>query len=290
MRRRPDTASTPTTKDRLARIRAKLGPRRLRAIAAWIARITESAARFIERIRTALLLISLFALVVVGLHVGCDRLDDQLFAIFNGVDAFFDEIATHVIEHVGEWFDASDESVAAVTYRAVDFVDVSAKTSMARFVALIAELAADAVTARYVFSFRKEDLLKTALDRRYFDDVAVLKIAGPLTVVCASLMGALSLSREIKVAVHGVLRSGVVASFAAVVVLVLVALRLAFPASMGAIACADRRAADRPGEDRAARRRRRLRGLDVALVPLPVALIAFHSTSILRALSALVSW
>jgi hypothetical protein len=293
--------SSITMRDRLARIRAQLTPARMRAAGQWVAEGADRFSGFLERVRTTFILIAFLALLVVGLHVGSDRLDDHLFIVINAIDSFFDTIMTWGIEKIGALFDASDDSITSLTYRACDLIDVEMKISIARFFALLVELAADVVIARFVFSFKKEDLSAEAVApriRRYFDESTILKIAGPITVALASLTGALALSREIRIAVHTIVRSiftnttiaGVLASLAAIATLALVAVRLMYPAILGALASADRSAGRPVHPSRYAERRRRMRGLAVALVPLPLALLAIMGTPILRAMRALWSW
>jgi hypothetical protein len=297
----PRGDSTATLRDRLARVRALLYPARVRAITHLLAEWGARLSRFVERSRHAVLITAFLALLVAGLHVGSDRLDDYLFVVINGIDALADGLMSFVIQKIGALFDASEDSIAALTGRAIDLVDLELKTSIARFLALVVELAADVIVGRFVFAFRMEDLALPAILprlRTYWEKSTALKVAGPMTVALAAVPGALSLSREVQVGVHALVRSGiesrtvagVSASIAAAVTLILIVARLAIPALIAAVACADRGAVSMRAAIKAPTRRRSLRGLAVALVPLPIAALAFIATPIVHALGALFSW
>src|SRR5215470_4035640 len=88
---------------------------------------------FLGRIRGLYFPLALFSVLAVGLHVGSDRVDDQLFVLFNAIDAALDTASTAFIKEVFTWFGASAQTIDAATFRAIDFIDLESKATAARF-------------------------------------------------------------------------------------------------------------------------------------------------------------
>src|SRR5437870_3481067 len=97
----------------------------------------------IVRVQRLFVPIAFFALIVVGLHVGSDRLDDHLFVALNAIDAWVDAALAFAIKTAGGWIGASEGAIDAAAFRAADFVDLETKITLAKIGALAVELAAD---------------------------------------------------------------------------------------------------------------------------------------------------
>lgn len=244
-----------------------------------------------------LLPLGLFSVLVVGLHVGSDRIDDHLFELFSLLDAGFDAAVIFLIREGGALVGLDARTISEWTYRAIELIDADEKTQMARTGALVVELAADFVLALPVFVHRREGtniLLLRDQARRIFRDPTLLKLSLPVAVLAAGLGGTISICREIQVLVHARIAHWSLApevlnflpAAAGFTALALVSWRILFPLLVGAIDYADRRAND----DRQAVvpvKKRRLRGLVTTFVALPVALVALFATPVLGTVRAL---
>jgi hypothetical protein len=253
-----------------------------------------SAGAFFGRV---LLPLGLFSVLVVGLHVGSDRLDDHLFELFSFLDNLFDSASSFLLRTVLDALGVDPKTTALWIYRAIEWIDVDQKAELARVGALVVELTADFVLALPVFFHKYEGLKLLELReqaRRIFLDPTLLKFALPVAIFAAGLGGAFSVSREIQVWTHSrIAHSGIdadvanfIASSTGFIALALVLWRVLFPLMLGAIEYADRRARN----DLATAiplRKRRLRGLSTAFLALPVALIAFFATPIAGTVRAL---
>lgn len=237
------------------------------------------------------------ALFVIGAHVGGDRLDDGLFEIFNHLDVTMDHALAWAIAGLGGFFGASDSTIDLLTYRAIDCVDIEAKIAAGRSSALMLELALDvAVAAPILFSRSEQTRLSeiAVLSRRALRDPTLLAIVLPVTIALACTAGVFALAREVQVATHSMVSGAGVAgratafsaSVAGLSALVLSAWRLGVPSVLGAFAYSHRRAeSDRilgvPGA------RRRMRGLSILILGIPIAALAVRATPIAGSLRAL---
>lgn len=242
----------------------------------------------------------LFALVAVGVHVGCDRLDDQAFVALSTLDAITDATLVSILRWAGELFGASGASIEAWTYRAVDLVDVDAKQWLARWIAVALELVTDVVLALPVFLHRNLPASARALGvlvKKSFADPTVLRVAAPIASACACLAGAFAISREAQVLTHSVASGLAVmsehrdlatlaASIAGYLALCVVLWRLGAVVVLGALTYADGRAT-RDALDVVGQKKRRLRGWFTAFVALPIAITAVLATPITGTLRAL---
>jgi hypothetical protein len=255
---------------------------------------------FFGRIRGLYFPLALFSVLAIGLHVGSDRVDDHLFVLFNAIDAAIDSTMSAVIREVFTWFGASTQTIETVTFRAVDLIDLDTKATAARFGALVVELLSDVLLALPVFFYRSGDAsIRTTIQRFVgsLKEPTVLKIAAPIAVSCASLAGVFAVSREIQVGVHALAaeviddasKTTIIAAVGGLVALFVVLIRIAAPAVLSTIGYAERIASN----DRlmaTSARRRRMRGIFVAVVALPIAILAIDATSIVGGVRALIFW
>src|SRR5262245_50299532 len=137
--------------------------------------VLSAAGAFFGRI---LLPLGLFSVLAVGLHVGSDKVDDFLFVVFSDIDSLADFISSLVIQWVGGLFSMGDPWIDAWSLRAAELVDMESKAFLARWGALIVELAADFVLALPVL-FGRAELLKpkqlVELIKKSYRDPTVLK-------------------------------------------------------------------------------------------------------------------
>ncbi|MCK6544845.1 hypothetical protein L6R52_03185 [Myxococcota bacterium] len=251
-------------------------------------------------VRGLFLPFGLFALVAVGVHVGCDRLDDQAFVALSALDAIVDAALAATVRAIGDLFSASPASIEAWTYRAVDLVDVDAKQWLARWIAVGLELFTDLVLALPVFLHRELPASARALGalvKKSLADPTVLRVAAPIASACACVAGAFAVSREAQVLAHSAI-SGVAvmsehrdlatlsASITGYLALCVVLWRLGAVVVLGALTYADKKAA-RDALDVVGSRKRRLRGWVTALVALPITITAVVATPIAGTLRAL---
>lgn len=244
-----------------------------------------------------LLPLGLFSVIAVGLHVGCDKVDDHLFVVISWLDGILDAVATAAVRWTGEFFSQDAASIERWVFIAIELVDLELKIELSRIGALIVELAADFIVALPVF-FHRSERVKPAelllLVRQIFRDPTLLKLALPVAVLAAGTAGAFAVSRELQVLTHSRLisvhveadQANFIASSVGFIALALVIWRILVPLGIGAIEFADRRAKN----DRVAfvaEKKRRLRGLFTAFVAMPVALIALFATPVLGTLRAL---
>jgi hypothetical protein len=258
-------------------------------------RVIERLSLFVGGLRPMFIPFGLFALLAIGIHVGCNRLDNHLFVLLNVIDAAVDDVLCFIIQKVCALFSASQSTVDLLTYRAIDFIDLEIKSDAARYGALAYELVADVVLALPVFLYREERWTTDGIRERakaYFEDPTLLKLAGPAAAVSAGIAGVFSISREIEVLAHSLIshvtvqHASGIAGMLGAAALAVVAWRLLAIAVLGAAEYAERRA----NNDRVMSvplQQRRLRGLLTAFVALPIALLAVEATPILGSLRAL---
>lgn len=225
--------------------------------------------------------LGLFAVIAVGIHAGADRVDDHAMVALNGLDAWVDEVGGAALTWLLTALDFSSGTVERWTFGFVDFVDLEAKDWLARATALVVELVGDVVFAVPLFFHRERGRPFRELFANLRKDPTVLRVVAPLSALLASIAGVLTITRELSVAGYAALEgldgparvAELGASAVAGIVLLLVVWRLGARVLARAICWADR-----VGESDLARslpaRRRRLRGWGVALVVLPVTVLA----------------
>ena len=103
--------------------------RRLLSVLSTLVEVTAALGR-------AVVPVGVFALLVVGVHAGTDRIDDYVFSFLNAVDILVDSAAAAGVETVLGWQQASAERVARVTFAIQDFIDLDAKHGLSRTLAL----------------------------------------------------------------------------------------------------------------------------------------------------------
>ncbi len=97
--------------------------------------------RFLGASRWAFMPLGLLALIAVGVHAAADTLDDRLLLLVDALDASFDARA-------GRY---------PLTEPLVDLLSIEGRTTLARILALLWELAADAVLALPALGYRERD-------------------------------------------------------------------------------------------------------------------------------------
>jgi hypothetical protein len=161
----------------------------------WATRIAGA----LEAVRFLYLPLALFALIAVGVHAAADTVDDPILWIVDHLDALFDAAVSHF-----EW-----------TQGWVHWVDVADRVRIARALALIWELAADAFLAFPILGYREKvprkgvwSALIGASPRRLRDQVldvarrpTVMRVSRPLCALFIVLAGATAVGRM----VHGTL-------------------------------------------------------------------------------------
>lgn len=260
-------------------------------------RILRGLVKLFTAIGRALVPVGLFALLAVGIHAGCDRVDDRLFALLNFVDAVLDQGLGAAITWVMQVFDAAPQTIARTTFKVADFVDLEVKDAASRWLALALEIVLDVLLAVPIFLHRDRGRSLIALAQDTFRDFTLLRLVAPASVVAVSVSGALVAARAVQVGLHGwwvtesfdkpaELASAILAATA----LVLIVARLFIPAVRSAICWADTRAE----KDKAAELapwRRRVRGWGLGLFVLPVAFYAITEGAPLAAtLRSLLVW
>ena len=230
--------------------------------------------------------VGVFAVLVVGMHAGTDRVDDHAFAILNTIDIVVDSAVAVILETVLGWTTASAERIARITFSIQDFVDLDAKYSLSRIVALVFEIASDLALALPLILHRTRTFSLQTYWIRLSSDLTVLRVVGPLAVFFAGTAGIFLVAREIQVGVHGWLvqydalmkvadpAARTVAGLAAL----LVAWRLGWVALRRSFTMAEARA-QRDDRMMTPRSKRRFRGLFVAIVVLPISVLALFEAT-----------
>ncbi len=236
--------------------------------------------RFIGLFRGLFLPFGLFSILAVGIHSGSDHVDDHTFVLYNWLDGWLDRALAAVVRFSFTLINGTEAEIAKASYQAADLIDLEVKQVASRFTALIVEILADVMLALPVFWYRA----RTFSIRDYLrdlKDITVLKIVAPISAVFASLAGILIISREVQVAVHSGLNkvsflsaySGVAASVAGLLALLLVTWRLGWVVTYAAARWAELRAND-DREEGVKPIKRRMRGWVTALVALPISIWA----------------
>lgn len=249
--------------------------------------------RTIGLFRGVFLPFGLFAIVAIGIHAGSDRVDDYGFVAYNFVDARLDELFTWLIRVVYRAFDVGPATIASHTFYAIDLVDLEVKDAAARWTALFVELGADLVFAIPIFRHRDDEVRVVELVVRTYRDFTLLRVVAPLGAMLASIAGVTIVAQTVQVATHGALAhvphaaryAGAVAACAGLFALLLVTWRLGRSVITAAARWADRRA--EADKTKVPPRRRRLRGLSIAIVVLPVTFFAVFQSSLVATLRAL---
>ena len=104
--------------------------------------ILEVLGRFVSNFRWLFMPLGLAALLAVGVHAAADTLDDRLLAVADAIDAAFDSL-------VGRF---------TLTQGMVEWVALEERTTFARVLALLWELAADVVLVLPVLRYREPEL------------------------------------------------------------------------------------------------------------------------------------
>lgn len=235
-------------------------------------------------LRRAALAIGVFALVITGVHAGADRVDDLVFELVSAVDRAIDGVLAQVVAAALGWVDTPAEEVERAVLRALELVDLDEKLAASRVVALILELIVGLALAVPLVDPRAPRASRVALARALRNlarDPTVLLWAGPAATGAASLAGLAVVAAELETLARAAvtpiglvpaveaLGGRIFAIAVAAIVLVVIAMRGVARALVRADALS---AADVRALVPAARRR--LRGLAVAFVALPVAALA----------------
>ena len=183
--------------------------------------VAERAARVAERVarvRWIFLPLGLCALVAVGAHAAADVVGDRVLWVVDRVDALFDAV----------W------SSWSFTAPLVEVVGLTQRTWFARAVALLWELAADALIAVPLLGYEQRDpaaewkLARELLQRTR----SPLRLVRPAATLLVAIAGACSVARTVQGSLHLALHVGWLASLARaatlVGLLVLLAPRAAF--------------------------------------------------------------
>jgi len=172
----------------------------------------------VGRIRWIFLPLGLCALVAVGAHAAADVVGDRVLWVVDRVDALFDAV----------W------SSWSFTAPLVEVVGLTQRTWFARAVALLWELAADALIAVPLLGYEQRDpagewkLARELLQRTR----SPLRLVRPAATLLVAIAGACSVARTVQGSLHLALHVGWLASLARagtlVGLLVLLAPRAAF--------------------------------------------------------------
>lgn len=236
----------------------------------------------LARLRALLYPLALFGLVALGLHAGSDRLDDLAFIGIHAVDRVLDSIAAGVIQGVLPWVGVSEATVSRWTYAAVSAVDLEDKRWGSRVLALVVELAADAILVWPVLRYRRDrtawrSMLSACSIRR----AAFAPLFAPVAVGLAGVAGAVAVAQQVQLQLFWMFRlaglhiAGAVASGGALIMLALVVVRLLVPAVRAALAFASAKADLSPWP---------------FTVPLFIAALAVAPLPLLRMLRGLLPW
>jgi hypothetical protein len=163
--------------------------------------VLEVLGRFVSNFRWVFMPLGLAALVAVGVHAAADTLDDRLLALADALDAAFDSV-------VGRF---------SLTQGLVELVALEERTTFARALALLWELAADCVLVLPALRYREPELgerdpwrsLRTAptggwkeLWRRMVEQPTPLRWVLPLATAAVVLAGACTAARLVEGSVY----------------------------------------------------------------------------------------
>ena len=177
-----------------------------------------NVAERVARVRWIFLPLGLCALVAVGAHAAADVVGDRLLWLVDRVDALFDAV----------W------SSWSFTAPLVEVVGLTQRTWFARAVALLWELAADALIAVPLLGYdQREPPAEWKLAREILQRTrSPLRLVRPAATLLVAIAGACSVGRTVQGSLHLALHVGWLASLARaatlVGLLVLLAPRAAF--------------------------------------------------------------
>lgn len=179
----------------------------------------------------------LFALVAVGVHVGADRLCDNLLAALDSFDGGFDRVSAAVLGAVGRALGSDAQSIDRWALAAASFVDLEQRASFARWSAVVLELVADFVLALPLLGYSEHDRSTRASPRAPRPDAlsaireamrrpTLAVLALPAVTAAVALAGACRIAEEMRTETFGLLSgalspelSGDLARLAAILVL-----------------------------------------------------------------------
>ncbi|MFY0580027.1 hypothetical protein ACN28S_42445 [Cystobacter fuscus] len=147
--------------------------------------------RFLGLFRWAFMPLGLLALIAVGVHAAADTLDDRLLTLVDACDAAFDQL---VSRH-------------PLTEPLVDLLSLERRTLLARVLALVWELSADAVLALPALGYRegpsdaKADTWRGVL-RRCLRTPTTLRWCRPLATALVVVAGACVVARLVQGTVY----------------------------------------------------------------------------------------
>ncbi len=237
--------------------------------------------RLVSGVGRLLVPVGLFAVIAVGLHAGADRVDDYARLAIDALDARMDAWGAQALSWLFDALEVGPKRAQRWVFGFIDFVDLDARDWMARATALMVELLADLILALPLFFHRHGQRTFKQKMHDVLRDPTLLRILAPVAALLASVAGVLTICRELQVLLHALVEdlSGLprlaelVASVCAGLVLVLVLSRLMTRIVLGALSWADRVSE----KDRSQQRptwRRRLRGWGLAVLVVPVTLLA----------------
>jgi hypothetical protein len=230
----------------------------------------DAAARLADRVRWFFLPLALCALVAVGVHTAADVVGELILRLVDAADAAFDGLASR-------W---------ALTAPLVDLVGPSQRIFFARGVALLWELAADALLAFPMLGYdERADEVKRfrELVAKAWDRPTTVRVVYPAATGAVALAGSCAVGRLLEGTLHFGLRGAIGSAADALArgcalaaVLGLVAF-IAWRAVVHALVRADARSGRIP------RRRGRAftAGLPGAALVLPLALAALRAAPLL---------
>jgi len=227
--------------------------------------------------RWAFMPLALFALIAVGVHAAADTVDDRLLRLIDGLDEVADRL-------LGAW---------SFTRSWVDAVGAAERTSIARGLTLVWEIAADVVLAFPAFGYREQepaiaparaDLLSRpwfALLRRAWREPTTLRLSRLFASASMALAGACAVARMIQGAVYLSARPLLTGSIAASLGRVLaIGVLIGILATVGWRAVLrNLQAADQRSREARGARQALLHGLLGAAISVPLAIAALADAS-----------
>ncbi len=208
--------------------------------------------RGLRAVRSILLPVALFGLVVLGLHTGSDQLDDLAFSLINTVDRFVDAVVIAALKRVIPLLGWGPEVTRRVCYVAASVVDLEDKRWAARVLALLFELVADLMIVWPVLRHRFDRTPVKAGVAYLRSPGNVGAVLAPAAVALAAMAGALVVAQQAQLQLFWFFRwvgrpwSGRLAGFGALMVLGLVLARVAWPAFRAGLAFGRAQAGRKP--------------------------------------------
>lgn len=146
--------------------------------------------RLLASLRWAFMPLGLLALIAVGVHAAADTLDDRLLLLVDAFDAAFDRL---VSRH-------------PFTEPLVDLLSLERRTTLARGLALLWELAADVVLALPALGYREEEAPEApawrGVLRRCLRAPTTLRWLRPLATALVVVAGACAVARLVQGTVY----------------------------------------------------------------------------------------